>query len=174
MIHNIKNKQKDRGFTIVELLVVIVVIGILAAITIVSYTGVTTRAKGAQAKSNASSIVSVAEAYFADKSAYPIISSEFADTTIVAKLPSGLTLFGTTPDAGVGQTTFSLYRITGATTGGKVVYWDYSKNMLCNFDEDTGVLVADVANAADDSCLYWGAASQSTNWGTNGLTAFAS
>jgi len=37
---NIKNK----GFTIVELLVVIVVIGVLAAITIVSYTGITQRA----------------------------------------------------------------------------------------------------------------------------------
>jgi prepilin-type N-terminal cleavage/methylation domain-containing protein len=33
------------GFTIVELLVVIVVIGILAAITIVSYIGITQRAK---------------------------------------------------------------------------------------------------------------------------------
>lgn len=37
------NKSKS-GFTIVELLVVIVVIGILAAITIVSYTGISSRA----------------------------------------------------------------------------------------------------------------------------------
>src|SRR5680860_1634600 len=36
--------MKNRGFTIVELLVVIVVIGILAAITIVSYTGVSQKA----------------------------------------------------------------------------------------------------------------------------------
>lgn len=42
MVMNYSKKQL--GFTIVELLVVIVVIGILAAITIVSYTGITTRA----------------------------------------------------------------------------------------------------------------------------------
>jgi len=42
-----------RGFTIVELLIVIVVIGILAAITIVAYNGITNRAKDSAAISNA-------------------------------------------------------------------------------------------------------------------------
>lgn len=41
-----------RGFTIVELLIVIVVIGILAAITIVSYTGVTARANESSVQSD--------------------------------------------------------------------------------------------------------------------------
>lgn len=44
------NKQK--GFTIVELLIVVVVIAILAAITIVAYNGVTQRAKESVAKSS--------------------------------------------------------------------------------------------------------------------------
>ncbi|PKL31464.1 hypothetical protein CVV43_02230 [Candidatus Saccharibacteria bacterium HGW-Saccharibacteria-1] len=39
-----KPKNKPLGFTIVELLVVTAVIGILAAITIVSYTGITKKA----------------------------------------------------------------------------------------------------------------------------------
>ncbi|MDT4848954.1 type II secretion system protein G [compost metagenome] len=38
-------KNKQNGFTIVELLIVIVVIGILAAITIVAYNGVQSRAQ---------------------------------------------------------------------------------------------------------------------------------
>jgi prepilin-type N-terminal cleavage/methylation domain-containing protein len=47
-----KNK-KTAGFTIVELLIVIVVIGILAAITIVAYNGITSRANVSAGLSNA-------------------------------------------------------------------------------------------------------------------------
>lgn len=47
-----KRRSLESGFTIVELLVVIVVIGILAAITIVSYTGVTARANVASLNSD--------------------------------------------------------------------------------------------------------------------------
>ena len=39
-----QNKTKNTGFTIVELLIVIVIIGILAAITIVAYNGIQNRA----------------------------------------------------------------------------------------------------------------------------------
>lgn len=43
--------QKQTGFTIVELLIVVVVIAILAAISIVSYNGITERARVSQANS---------------------------------------------------------------------------------------------------------------------------
>jgi prepilin-type N-terminal cleavage/methylation domain-containing protein len=49
----VKNKQQS-GFTIVELLIVIVVIGILAAITIVAYNGVQDRARVAAATADLS------------------------------------------------------------------------------------------------------------------------
>jgi prepilin-type N-terminal cleavage/methylation domain-containing protein len=44
-------QRKSHGFTIVELLIVIVVIGILAAITIVAYNGVQERARVTRANS---------------------------------------------------------------------------------------------------------------------------
>ena len=44
--------MRHRGFTIVELLIVVVVIGILAAITIVAYNGVTSQANEAKRESD--------------------------------------------------------------------------------------------------------------------------
>jgi prepilin-type N-terminal cleavage/methylation domain-containing protein len=55
--------SSTKGFTIVELLIVIVVIGILAAITIVSFNGVNAKAKTAKAQADASSIIKKLELY---------------------------------------------------------------------------------------------------------------
>ena len=51
-----KRGQNKKGFTIVELLIVIVVIGILAAITIVAYNGIQTSARDAQRKTDIGNI----------------------------------------------------------------------------------------------------------------------
>jgi prepilin-type N-terminal cleavage/methylation domain-containing protein len=48
----ISNKSLQQGFTIVELLIVVVVIAILAAITIVSYNGIQNRAHDSVVKSD--------------------------------------------------------------------------------------------------------------------------
>lgn len=69
---NIKlNSAVRRGFTIVELLIVVVVIAILAAITIVSYNGITTRANASAAKSTAATWQKKIELYQAEVGGYP-------------------------------------------------------------------------------------------------------
>lgn len=66
-----KNLLQSRGFTIVELLIVIVVIGILAAITIVAYNGVQQRANNTAIINAASETVKAIQSYYAIKSDAP-------------------------------------------------------------------------------------------------------
>jgi len=68
-----KYKQQN-GFTIVELLIVIVVIGILAAIVIVAYNGVQNRAKDASRASSVIALQKAIEMYNADNGYYPIVA----------------------------------------------------------------------------------------------------
>jgi len=63
--------KKQTGFTIVELLIVIVVIGILAAITIVAYNGIQNRANSTHVVSLVRSYVTAISAYNAENGAYP-------------------------------------------------------------------------------------------------------
>ncbi len=62
---------KKQGFTIVELLIVIVVLGILAAITIVAYNGVQAKAKYAREQSDMSAINEQILVYYATNGQYP-------------------------------------------------------------------------------------------------------
>jgi len=65
----IKNKQS--GFTIVELLIVIVVIGILAAIVIVAFNGIQNRAVETAIKSDLANAAKKMRIYHADNDAWP-------------------------------------------------------------------------------------------------------
>ena len=121
-----------RGFTIVELLIVIVVIGILAAIVIVAYNGITQRAKATGYKSDANSIVKVAEAINSDASGgYPTTNAGFTSPTwstgtATAKLPNNVYAVVTT-----GTVTNSESSASGAPTTGTqtwAVYTDTATN----------------------------------------------
>ncbi|QHN43112.1 prepilin-type N-terminal cleavage/methylation domain-containing protein [Candidatus Mycosynbacter amalyticus] len=122
---SLQTLKDQKGFTIVELLIVIVVIGILAAISIVAYNGVTKRANASAAKGNAESVQKVAEAYNTDENSagYPTLAQINAGTTTV-KIPSGVTVSAAAPDASNGKTAIG-YKELG-TTGGCIAYWDFN------------------------------------------------
>ena len=150
-------KANNQGFTIVELLIVVVVIAILAAITIVSYNGITSRANASSAASNIETVQKIAEAYNSDAGRYPGTKAQFASgytdtniTTAAAKLPAGITILTPAPTAaaaiaGVTAATHTLTAsngtgnvevfITGTSansTGGVILSWDYANNRVQN------------------------------------------
>lgn len=128
----LNNKIKQQGFTIVELLIVIVVIGILAAITIVAYNGVQNRGKLASAQSAAVNVAKKAEAANAAGTVgYPATLADFDANPESKMTGSGLGLV-TAPVAGTGTNSVSYQKCTGGSGtgigGAQIKIWDYTAN----------------------------------------------
>lgn len=128
---NIKNKSQ--GFTIVELLIVVVVIAILAAITIVSYNGITNRANAAAAKSTASTMQKKAELYYSEEGRYPVSAAELsADTTKSYYITNAnITPASAAPTPTSGKTRVQVISCGNATptsanvTGMRITYYNF-------------------------------------------------
>lgn len=142
----IKELQSQRGFTIVELLIVIVVIGILAAIVIVAYNGIQNSARTQGANSAASNMQKKIEAYNAAAGTYPTSStagtaSNF-NTLLNSRSESKLgDLAAGTPSATNGQETVQI-EYCNAPVGAQAIrigYWNYGSNALA-VDADRKVI----------------------------------
>ncbi|MBC7581851.1 prepilin-type N-terminal cleavage/methylation domain-containing protein [Aeromicrobium sp.] len=64
-------KKQNKGFTIVELLIVIVVIGILAGLVITTYNGIQQKARNTERTTDLKTFQSQLEAYNANNGRYP-------------------------------------------------------------------------------------------------------
>jgi prepilin-type N-terminal cleavage/methylation domain-containing protein len=84
----IKLKNKDSGFTIIELLIVIVVIGILAAIVITTYSGIQAKARNAVRQTDIQSIQTQLEAYYSQNGHYPSNADLNSASWRAANMPS--------------------------------------------------------------------------------------
>lgn len=73
-MRSLKSYKKQKGFTIVELLIVIVVIGILAALVITTFSGVQNRARDTERETDIKALHGQLEAYYADNGGYPSLT----------------------------------------------------------------------------------------------------
>ena len=64
-------RKSTNGFTIVELLIVIIVVAILAAITLVTYNGIQQRARDSQRLQDVKSIAKIMELFYTENGYYP-------------------------------------------------------------------------------------------------------
>ncbi len=72
----LKLSSKRQGFTIVELLIVIVVVGILAAISVVAYNGIQQRIQLALVQSDSSSFAKKLEVFKVENENYPTLIND--------------------------------------------------------------------------------------------------
>ena len=68
------SSKKVKGFTIVELLIVIVVIGILATLVIVTFSGIQQKGRDSQRKTDINAVAGHVSAFYADKGYYPTLN----------------------------------------------------------------------------------------------------
>jgi type II secretion system protein G len=68
-------KARSSGFTIVELLIVIVVIGILAALVVVTYNGIQQKARDTERKTDINALHGQLEAFQAQNGRYPTLAN---------------------------------------------------------------------------------------------------
>jgi type IV pilus assembly protein PilA len=109
-------RSDERGFTLAEVLVVMLVLGILAAIALPMFLGQQDKGKDAEAKSNARNLVSQVESCYAPKEDYRGCATE-TDLGGNLGMPWG-TGPGEVSVVTATATTFTITAISQAKTGG--------------------------------------------------------
>ena len=82
------DKQAFNGFTIVELLVVVVVIAILASVTIVAYNGITVRAANVSRMAELRQWEKIFDQYYVLNGAYPALSTGYGNYCLGTGFPT--------------------------------------------------------------------------------------
>lgn len=72
--------RKNSGFTIVELLIVIVVIGILAGLVVTTFSGIQKKARDKERQTDINALHGQVEAYYAQNGKYPMLADVNSST----------------------------------------------------------------------------------------------
>ncbi|EPF2929818.1 pilin [Vibrio navarrensis] len=73
---------KQQGFTLIELMIVVAIIGVLSAIAVPAYKNYVTKSEVASAVASLKSVITPAELYYQEKGAFPTSDTELATVGI--------------------------------------------------------------------------------------------
>ena len=92
-------RRNKRGFTLVELMIVVAILGILASIAVPLYRGYIKTARKSEAKANLEAIRLLEEQYFADEGEYEfeyhVSPAVYEDNIMFMIAPNGIAGMGT-------------------------------------------------------------------------------
>ncbi len=134
---SISSLKKQGGFTLLELLIVIVIIGILALLIIPNITSAPKKARDTKRKTDITTVRKGLEEYFVNNNVYPAALSDLTtgSAPIIKTLPAD-------PKAG-----WPVYTYTPANTNST-----YKLDACLENDQDNGASVIDPASSGLTSC----------------------
>lgn len=109
-----KMMRKNEGFTLIELMIVIAIIGILAAIAIPQFSAYRTRSYNAAAEADLRNAATAQEAYYVDNQTYKPTPTSLIGSNYGLYTSMGVTLTGTAGD--------TQYSMTAVHSSGNKTY----------------------------------------------------